>query len=66
MIALFKALVPGALLTWLVATLIGSTGSTGGMLNIIHFPVQHHQVYWSWPLFLVATGLAWAILWLMD
>ncbi|MGN6356101.1 MAG: hypothetical protein ACTHLU_01315 [Novosphingobium sp.] len=66
MIALFKALIPGALLTWIVSTLISSGGSSGGILNIIHFTVQHHQMYWSWPLFLAATGLAWAILWMLD
>lgn len=66
MVALFKALIPGALLTWIVATLIGSTGSTGGMLDIFHFAVRHHQVYWSWSLFLAATGLSWAILWMLD
>jgi hypothetical protein len=66
MIALFKALIPGALLTWIVSTLIGSGGSSGGILNIIHFTVQHHEVYWSWPLFLAATGLSWAILWMLE
>lgn len=66
MIALFKALIPGALLTWIVSTLIGSGGSSGGILNIVHFAVQHHQLYWSWPLFLAATGLSWAILWMLD
>lgn len=66
MIALFKALIPGALLTWIVASLIGSGGSSGGILRIFHFMVQNHQVHWSWPLFIAATGLAWAILWLLD
>jgi hypothetical protein len=66
MIALFKALIPGALLTWIVSTLIGSGGSSGGILSIIHFTVQHHEVYWSWPLFLAATGLSWAILWMLE
>lgn len=66
MIALFKALIPGAVLTGIVSLLIGSGGSTGGILNIFHFAVQHHQVYWSWPLFLAATGLSWAILWMLE
>lgn len=66
MIALFKALIPGAVLAWILATLIGAGGSSGGILHITHLTVQHHQVYWSWSLFLVATGLTWAILWLLD
>lgn len=61
-----KALIPGFLLTWIVSGIIGSNGSRGGMAAIEHTYIQGHGFYWSWPLFLVATGLAWALFWMMD
>lgn len=64
--SLIKALIPGFLLTWIVSGIIGSNGSTGGMLSIQHSYIQGHSFYWSWPLFLAATGLAWALFWMMD
>jgi hypothetical protein len=57
----FKALIPGALLTFIVSGLLGSGHSTGGWLSIGHAQIQHHTYYWSWPLFAVATGLAWIL-----
>ncbi|WP_404481434.1 hypothetical protein [Novosphingobium sp. BL-52-GroH] len=64
--AFFKALIPGALLTWIVSGVIGSNGSRGGMLAIEHVMVQGHGFYWSWALFIAATCLAWAIFAMMD
>jgi hypothetical protein len=64
--AFLKALIPAALLTWIVAGVMGSNGSRGGMLAIEHGLVQGHSFYWSWPLFLAATVLAWAIFAMMD
>lgn len=64
--AVIKALVPGFLLTFVVSLVIGSQGSQGGMLVITHTYYQGHELYWSWPLFLGATGLAWAIFSLME
>lgn len=64
--AFLKALIPAALLTWIVAGVMGSNGSRGGMLAIEHALVQGHGFYWSWPLFLAATALGWAILAMMD
>ena len=61
-----KALIPGFLLTWIVSGVIGSNGSRGGMAAIEHAYIQGHSFYWSWPLFVVATGLAWALFWMMD
>ena len=72
--AMFKALIPGMLLTWIVSGLIGSNGSKGGFL-VIHyvslsgndtFAVQQHGIYWSWPLFTCATLLGFAIFKMMD
>ena len=64
--AFLKALIPAFLLTWIVSGLIGSNGSTGGMLTIRHIWFGQHSFYWSWPLFLAATGLAWAMFWMTD
>jgi len=66
MIALFKALLPGAILTWIVSYIIGSNDSTGGFLDIFATTVSGHELYWSWPLFIAGTGLAWAIFWMME
>ena len=66
MIALFKALLPGAILTWIVSLFIGSGGSRGGFLSIHDVTVAGFEFYWSWPLFLLGTGLAWVIFHVMD
>ena len=74
MIALFKGIFPAILLTWVVCTIIGSNGSKGGFLYIqlIHiagnsaFATSSHSFYWSWPLFIVSTTLAFAIFKMME
>ena len=58
---LFKALVPGGLLSWLVSTAIGSQGSRGAWLTIERLHYEQHGMYWSWPLFVIGTVLAWAM-----
>lgn len=63
---LFKALIPGALLTWIVCSIIGRNGSRGGVLAIETVLVQDYTLHWSWPLFVAATGLAWVIFWALD
>lgn len=64
--AFLKALIPAFLLTWIVSGLIGSNGSQGGALAIRHIYFQQHSFYWSWPLFLGATALAWALYRMTD
>jgi len=66
MLNLIKALVPGAFLSWIISTFVGTRGSTGGLLHIEHFAFQGYQIYGSWTLLLIATGLSWAILMMMD
>jgi hypothetical protein len=61
-----KALIPGLLLTLIVAVIIGSNGSAGGFLNIHHATISGHGFYWSWPLFIASTGLAWGIFAMLD
>lgn len=56
-----KALIPGSLLTFVVATIIGSNHSKGAWLMIERASIQDHQFYWSWPLFAAATVLAWIL-----
>ena len=57
----FKALIPGAVLTFAVSMIFGAGRSKGGWLFIHHFYVQGHSFYWSWVLFVIATGLAWVL-----
>jgi hypothetical protein len=72
MIAMFKAIPFGIFLTLVVALFIGSGGSSGGMLAVFPFDVTVQEIgldvtlYWSWTLFLAGTGLAFAILLMMD
>ena len=66
MIALIKALVPGALLSWLVSTFVGARGSTGGLLNIQHFTIHGTEYHGSWTLFIIGTALGWAIFKMME
>jgi hypothetical protein len=66
MIAFVKGLVPGFLLTWIVCSLVGATGSSGGMLRVFNGEVGHHTLYFSWPLFFSSTGLAWLIFTLLE
>jgi len=65
MVKLIKAIPLGALLSWLVSTLVGAAGSTGGVLQIQHVLVRGADLYGSWPLFALGTLLAWAILSMM-
>ncbi|MGJ8536986.1 MAG: hypothetical protein ACSHW2_07510 [Parasphingopyxis sp.] len=66
MIALVKALIPGAILSLAVSLFVGSGGSRGGFLNVHQVTLAGYDFHWSWPLFLVGTALAWAILLMMD
>lgn len=72
MIAFFKALPLGIVLTLVVCLFMGSGGASGGMLNIRPFDIQIEQIaldmrlYWSWMLFLAGTALAWALIFMMG
>ena len=65
-ISFIKGLIPGTILTWLLALVMGSNQTKGGFLNIFHTYIAGYSFYWSWPLFIVATALAWAIFWMME
>ena len=59
---LVKATPLGAILTYVVALAIGSQGSTVGPLAIFRAELYDYNIWWSWPLFLAATALAWGIM----
>ncbi len=71
--AFFKALIPGFLLTWIIAGVMGSNGSKGGFLFIKYiyfsggaFSGGISGMYWSWPLFFASTLLAFAIFKMLE
>jgi hypothetical protein len=66
MFAFLKALILGGVLSFVVSAAIGHAGSTGGIANIHHFVIQGFGFYWSWVLFVAATGLAFVILLMME
>jgi hypothetical protein len=57
----FKALIPGVVLTLVVSGVVGGQHSKGGWLNIEHHIIHGQGFYWSWILFVIATGLAWML-----
>jgi hypothetical protein len=61
-----KALFPGSLASWLLATIIGSQGLRGGVMAIQRIYVDQYDFYWSWPVFMGVTGLAWALFLMME
>jgi hypothetical protein len=63
---LFKALFPGALFAWLVSSALGLLGSKGAWLAITKLHFDQHTMFWSWPLMMIGTGLAWLILTLIP
>jgi hypothetical protein len=64
--AFVKALIPGIILTLVVSLVIGSNGASAGFLDIHHTSLADLEFYWSWPLFMAATGLSWGLLWMME
>ncbi len=61
-----KALIPGTILTFVVCLIMGSNRQRGAWLEIHHVSIQGFDFYWSWPLFIASTGIAWAIFWMME
>ena len=59
--AFAKALLPGAILTYILASLIYAGGSSGGVLYVHKLHMQDYSMAWSWPTFFFSTGLAWAL-----
>lgn len=61
MISLFKGLIPGALLTYIVSMVFGSGGTRAGFLYVHQVAISSYEFYWSWPLFVGATALSWVV-----
>jgi len=59
---MLKAVVFGAVITGCVALVIGSQGSSGGRLAIEAIELGEVRLFWSWPLFLSGSGLAWGLI----
>lgn len=66
MFSFLKAVALGIFLALLVSLFIGSGGSSGGLLNVHRVEVLDYNLYWSWPLFVIGTALAWGLFALMD
>lgn len=66
MIALLKAIGMGIVLSFVVSLFIGSGGSTGGMLRVFFVDAGDVEFYWSWPLFLIGTGISFGIFLLLE
>ncbi len=56
-----KAIILGAILTWCIALVVGSQGSSGGQLAVHSVMLADFKIFWSWPLFFAGTGLSWAL-----
>jgi hypothetical protein len=54
----FKGLIPGIILTFIVAGILGKNHSRGGFLDVSMMTVQGTSFHWSWPLFIAGTLLA--------
>ena len=66
MIALLKAIALGIVLAFVVSLFIGSGGSTGGLLHVFLVDAGDIEFYWSWPAFVVGTGLSFGLFLLFD
>jgi len=66
MFAFLKAVALGIFLALIISLFIGSGGSSGGMLNVRSVTIEGYQFYWSWALFLIGTGLSFALFLLME
>ncbi len=55
----------GAVLTGVLALVIGSQGSSGGVLAIHPATFADIKFYWSWPIFFTGTGLSFGIILMM-
>ncbi|MFN3863800.1 MAG: hypothetical protein ACK4RT_05900 [Erythrobacter sp.] len=57
-----KALALGAILSATIGLVIGSQGTSAGPLAIELVSLADAKFYWSWPVFLSGTGLAWGLM----
>ena len=61
-----KALIPGAILTFLISALLYGGGMRGGVFALERTQLIDVEVVWSWPLFLATFALSRALVWMME
>ena len=67
MFALLKGIVAAILIGLVVSILVHRiSGGTGGVLAIHQVSLADYQLYWSWPLFLIATVFCAALFKMME
>jgi hypothetical protein len=59
---LIKAITFSAILTAAIAMVLGSQGTSAGALAVHGVQIAEAKLYWSWPIFLSGTGLAWGLM----
>jgi len=59
---LLKAMMLGAILSGTIGLVIGSQGTSAGPLAIHLVAIADAKIYWSWPVFLSGSGLAWGLM----
>lgn len=59
---ILKSAFLGGVLSWTLAVVIGSQGSSGGQLMIHQMDIVDVKVFWSWPIFVIGSGIAWALM----
>ncbi|MBV7258600.1 hypothetical protein KCG46_03290 [Erythrobacter sp. WH158] len=59
---MLKAFFLGAVLSGAIAGVVGSQGSSAGPLDVHSMTLGDFRVFWSWPVFLAGSGLAWALM----
>jgi acetyl-CoA carboxylase alpha subunit len=57
-----KSLILGAILSVMIALVIGAQGTSGGALAIHLVHIADAKLYWSWPVFFSGSGLAFGLL----
>ena len=63
---LLIASVFGAAISIVVSYVLNYFDSDGGFLSIFLLRLADVQIFWSWPLFFIGTGLSWGILQMMK
>jgi hypothetical protein len=59
---MLKAFTLGAILSVTIGLVIGSQGTSAGPLAIELVSLAEAKIYWSWPVFLSGSGLAWGLM----
>ena len=58
---MIKAVIFGAIVSAVIAVVIGSQGTSAGPLAIQMVSLGEVRMFWSWPMFLSGTGLFFAL-----